>query len=142
MANFNYGNSFNSYEGENVGVQRISVWKSVREFFPGGACLKPEDYSGANAAIVEVGRSAKVGDIVPAGTPIIVDKPGGKAKLNFAPTENPIGLTYEDVVLGTDGCTFTIVTQGEFLVSRKLGPVIAEGVQDKLFGRISFIKEV
>lgn len=140
MSNFNYGNSFNSYEGENVGVQRISVWKSVREFFPGGAVLTPSDYSSFKGAWSNLGLKGEVGEIVPAGTPIQVTKPGGKAL--FGSPASAIGLTYEDVQLGTDGCTFTIVTQGEFLESRKEGPALAEGAKEQLFGRISFIKEV
>lgn len=143
MSNFNYGNSFNSYEGENVGVERISVWKSVREFFPGGACLKPSEYTNGTGNL-NAGTGLKVGDIVPAGTPIYVDKPGGTASLG---SSKAIGLTYEDVQLGTDGCTFTIVTMGEFLESRykrfsENSNVISDELKEKLFGRISFIKEV
>lgn len=137
MANFNYGNSFNSYEGENVGVERISVWKSVREFFPGGAVLAAEDYEAAGRNIN--GNALKVGDIVPAGTRISVSNPGGKA--DFTDTKC-IGLTYEDVVLGNDASTFTIVTSGEFLESRFKGIGLSDDIRNRLFGRISFIKEV
>lgn len=144
MSKFNYGNSFSSFEGENVGVERISVWKSVREFFPGGAVLTAEEY---NSSFVGNPDSIKPGNIVPAGTPIYVDKPGGKAKLSNV-AETCIGLTYEDVVLGTDASTFTIVTCGEFLESRyQTNPdgivdTLTEKVKTRLFGRISFIKEV
>lgn len=138
MAKFNYGNSFSSYEGENVGVERISIWKSAREFFPGGAAVKAEDYStiGLTGAFMPIVAGQT---IIPAGTPIKVDKPGGKPDFS---SPMPIGLTYEDVVLGTDGATFTIVTRGEFLISRKKGPSIDDTTQSRLFGRISFIKEV
>lgn len=147
MSNFNYGNSFNSYEGENVGVQRISVWKSVREFFPGGAVLTPDDYSEASS---QLAYTLKAGVVITAGTPIYVEKPGGKAMFGTSINSKCIGLTYEDVEVGTDGCTFTIVTMGEFLESRRLGvngstgsyADIPEAVKTQLFGRISFITEV
>lgn len=150
MGNFNYGNSFNTYDGENVGVQRIAIWKSAREFFPGGASLKPADYKSSISKIYGYdGQIIKgeVGEIVPAGTPISVDKPGGKPMLSTATSgaNAVIGLTYEDVELGTDGCTFTIVTEGEFLLSRYGGSVEythLQAVIDRLFGRIKYIKEV
>ena len=118
-------------------MERISVWKSVREFFPGGATLKPSEYDRL-APYLE--GDTNVGDIVPAGTPISVETPGGTPAFN---SDKCIGLTYEDVQLGTDGCTFTIVTMGEFLESRYGGKTaISETAKTRLFGRISFIKEV
>ena len=141
MANFNYGNSFSSFEGENVGVERISIWKSAREFFLSGAVLKPEgggDYPSAVASVT-VNGTAKVGDIIPAGTPASALNPGGEVDFT---EDKALGLTYEDIVLGTDFCTVTIVTEGEFLESRKQGKEIADAVKTRLFGRIKFIKEV
>lgn len=132
MSNFNYGNSFNSYEGENVGVERISIWKSAREFYPSGATLTPADYASVGL------KESEVGKIIPAGTPVFVENPGGKPTFNGT---TPIGLTYEDIQLGTDGCTVTIVTEGEFLESRTLA-TITEAQKTHLFGRIKFIKEV
>ena len=120
----NYGNTFNAEAVEPVGVERIVVWKSVREFFPGGAYLAPSD-------------TYPVGTRIPALTPIRVDKPGGTPELNGA---TPLGLTYEDAYVGTDGCTLTIVTSGEALVSRSEA-TITEEQETALFGRISFIKE-
>lgn len=128
----NYGNTFNAFSGDNVGVERIAVWKSAREFFPSGAALSKEDY--ASVGLTE----SEVGTIVPAGTPISVEKPGGKPTFNGA---TPIGLTYEDVELGSEACTFTIVTTGEFLESRTEA-TITEAQKTHLFGRISFVKEV
>lgn len=127
----NYGNTFNTVNGESVGVERIAVWKSAREFFPSGAALSKEDY--ASVGLTE----SEVGAIVPAGTPISVEKPGGKPTFNGT---TPLGLTYEDVELGSDACTFTIVTMGEFLESRTKA-TITETQKSHLFGRISFIKE-
>lgn len=128
----NYGNTFNTSSVDPVGVERIAIWKSAREFFPSGATLTKADYATVGLA------SSNVGDIVPAGTPIFVEKPGGKPTFNG---ETPLGLTYEDVQLGTDACTFTIVTMGEFLESRTEA-TITETQKSHLFGRISFIKEV
>lgn len=133
MSKFNYGNSFNTYDGDLVGVQRITVWKSAREFFPSGATLLPEDYKSVGLKSGE----DEVGKIIPAGTPVSVEKPGGKPTFNG---EKPIGLTYEDIVLGTDGATVTVVTEGEVLVSR-LDAEVTEAQQSYLFGRIKFIKE-
>lgn len=127
-----YGNTFNAEKVDSVGVERIAVWKSAREFFPSGACLVPDDYASVGLT------NSKVGDIIPALTPVSVEKPGGKPTFNG---ETPIGLTYEDVELGTDGCTITIVTEGEALVSRAKATITEE--QEKyLFGRIKCIKEL
>lgn len=128
-----YGNTFNAEKVDSIGVERISLWKSAREFFPSGAVLTKDDY--ASAGLTD---TTNVGDIVPAGTPIFVEKPGGKPTFNG---ETPLGLTYEDVELGSEGCTFTIVTMGEFLESRTKA-TITEVQKKYLFGRISFIKEV
>lgn len=120
-----YGNTFNATKVDPISVERMSVWKSAREFFPGGAAFdKPTS-------------SETLGTIIPAGTPIFVDKPGGKPTLNG---DTPIGLTYEDVEMGSNGCTFTIVTQGEILVSR-VNATISSTQESYLFGRISFIKD-
>lgn len=128
----NYGNTFNTNSVDPVGVERIAIWKSAREFFPSGATLTKADYATVGLT------NSNVGDIVPAGTPIFVEKPGGKPTFNG---DTPLGLTYEDVQLGTDACTFTIVTMGEFLESRT-DANITETQKSHLFGRISFIKEV
>ncbi|MCM1216519.1 MAG: hypothetical protein NC209_03900 [Alistipes sp.] len=119
-----YGNTFNAEKVDAMSVERITVWKSAREFFPGGAYLAPSD-------------DYPVGTRIPALTPISVEKPGGTPTLNGAA---PLGLTYEDAYVGTDGCTLTIVTSGEALVSRSEA-TITEAQQQVLFGRISFIKE-
>lgn len=120
----NYGNTFNEEVVNPVGAERITVWKSVREFFPGGAHLAPSE-------------TYPAGTRIPALTPISVDKPGGTPTLNGA---TPLGLTYEDAYVGTNGCTLTIVTMGEALVSRSEATITAEQ-ETYLFGRISMIKE-
>ena len=130
-----YGNTFNAEKVDSVGVERISLWKSAREFFPSGAVLSSKDV--ADTTDLATGK-VKVGDIIPAGTPISVTKPGGKPTFNGT---TPLGLTYEDVEMGNEGCTFTIVTMGEFLESRTKA-TITDDQKTYLFGRISFIKEV
>ncbi len=120
----NYGNTFNEEVVNPVGAERITVWKSAREFFPGGAYLAPSE-------------TYAVGTRISALTPVYVDKPGGTPTLNSA---TPLGLTYEDAYVGTNGCTLTIVTLGEALVSRSEATITAEQ-EAYLFGRISMIKE-
>ena len=120
----NYGNSFGYKVTDETGVERINVWDRTDEFFPGGGVLTKSSTN-------------KEGDTIPAGTPVSVEKPGGAATINGA---NPIGLTYEDAVMGADCCTLTIVTKGVFLVSRTKATVTT-AQQAKLPG-ITFVKEV
>lgn len=120
----NYGNSFGYKVTDVTGVERINVWDRTDEFFPGGGVLTKNSTN-------------KEGDTIPAGTPVSVGKPGGAATINGA---NPIGLTYEDAVMGADCCTLTIVTKGVFLVSRTKATV-STAQQAKLPG-ITFVKEV
>lgn len=120
----NYGNSFGYKVTDVVSVERINVWDRTDEFFPGGGVLA-------------VSTTNKEGSVIPAGTPVTVAKPGGAATLNGA---TPTGLTYEDVVMGADSCTLTIVTKGVFLASRSKATVSA-AQEGKLPG-ITFVKEV
>lgn len=118
----NYGNSFNAESAGPVSVGRLSLWKSAREFYPGGATIIPTD-------------TYPVGTLIPAGTPVSVDKPGGTPTFNSA---TPDGLTYEDIYVGTDGGTATICTRGEIMVKRT-SATITEAQKSYLFGRITFI---
>lgn len=52
----NYGNSFNAESAGPVTVGRRSLWKSAREFYPGGAYLA-------------VSETYPVGKTIPAGHP-------------------------------------------------------------------------
>lgn len=118
----NYGNSFNAESAGPVSVGRLSLWKSAREFYPGGAFIAPSD-------------TYPAGTTIPAGTPVSVDKPGGTPTFNSA---TPEGLTYEDIYVGTDGATATICTRGEIMVKRT-SATITEAQKTYLFGRITFI---
>ena len=118
----NYGNSFNAETAGPVSVGRLSLWKSAREFYPGGAYLAVSDEYPA-------------GTTIPAGTPVSVDKPGGTPTFN---PEKPEGLTYEDIYVGTDGATVTICTRGEIMVKRTAA-TITDAQKEVLFGRITFI---
>lgn len=118
----NYGNSFNAESAGPVSVGRRSLWKSAREFYPGGAYLA-------------VSETYPAGTTIPAGTPVSVDKPGGTPTFNG---DTPEGLTYEDIYVGTDGATVTICTRGEIMVKRT-DATITEAQKTALFGRITFI---
>lgn len=118
----NYGNSFNAESAGPVSVGRRSLWKSAREFYPGGAYLA-------------VSETYPVGTTISAGTPVSVDKPGGTPTFN---SDTPEGLTYEDIYVGTDGATVTICTRGEIMVKRT-DATITDAQKTALFGRITFI---
>lgn len=118
----NYGNSFNAESAGPANVGRLSLWKSAREFYPGGAYVVPSD-------------DFPVGSTIPAGTPVSVDKPGGTPTFN---TDTPEGLTYEDIYVGTDGGSATICTRGEIMVKRT-SATITDAQKAYLFGRITFI---
>lgn len=103
---------------------RVSLWPLVDEFYPVGV-------------VVQVSEAYPVGTKIPAATPIQVDVIGGTPTLDGSA---PIGLTYEDAYVGTDGCTLTIVTRGQ--VNESLSEATYTSTQKTaLKGRISFIKE-
>jgi hypothetical protein len=119
-----YGNTFN--EGHEVigSVSRVNLFPIVDEFYPVG-CFVPVD------------ETNTVGKKIPAGTPISVDVLGGAPTLGGTA---PIGLTYEDAYVGTNGCTLTIVTRGQ--IQESLSEVTYTSTQKTaLKGRILFIKE-
>lgn len=121
----NYGHSFGNTSAGPVEVERIVLWESVYERYPVGAILKASE-------------TYKEGTLIPAGTPISVDKLGGTATLNGT---DPIGLTLDDVVMGEDFCTLTIVTRGRILEDRYKGTAYTTTQKNALTG-ITFIKEV
>ena len=119
-----YGNTFNSGREELSNAGRVSLWPMVDEYYPVGV-------------YVPVDETNTVGKKIPAGTPISVDVIGGAPTLGGA---TPIGLTYEDAYVGTDGCTLTIVTRGQ--INESLSEVTYTSAQKSaLKGRILFIKE-
>lgn len=120
----NYGNTFNSGREELGTIGRVNLFPIVDEFYPVG-CFVPVD------------ETNTVGKKIPAGTPISVDVLGGTPTLGGT---TPIGLTYEDAYVGTDGCTLTIVTRGQ--IQESLSEVTYTSTQKSaLKGRILFIKE-
>lgn len=121
----NYGNSFGNKVNDPVQLNRIVVWDKIDDFYPAGAVLKAS-------------TTYKEGTVIPAGTPISVSEIGGEATLNGS---SPIGLTLQDVVMGTDSCTLTIVTRGTLLESR-VKSTITSAQKTALKGQILFIKEV
>ena len=119
-----YGNTFNSGREGLGSVGRVSLWPLVDEFYPVGV-------------VVQVSETYPVGTKIPAATPIQVDVIGGAPTLN---STAPIGLTYEDAYVGTDGCTLAIVTRGQ--VNESLSEATYTSAQKTaLEGRILFIKE-
>lgn len=120
----NYGNSFGRKENDAVKLNRIVVWDKIDDFYPAGAVLKKS-------------ATYKEGDVIPAGTPISVSEIGGEATLNGS---SPLGLTLQDVVMGSESCTLTIVTRGTLLVSRVKATITA-AQKTALKGQIMFIAE-
>lgn len=120
----NYGNTFNSGREKIGEVGRLTLWATAEEFFPGGTTLLPNE-------------TYAVGAKIPAGTPISVDVLGGTPTLGGTA---PLGLTYEDAYMGTNGCSLTIVTRGQ--INESVSEVTYTSAQKTaLKGRILFIKE-
>lgn len=119
-----YGNTFNSGREELGTLGRVALWPLVEEFHPVGA-------------VVAVSSTYPVGTKIPAGTPVQVDVVGGAPTLNGSA---PVGLTYEDAYVGTEGCTLTIVTRGQ--INESLSEATYTSAQKTaLKGRILFVKE-
>lgn len=119
-----YGNTFNEGHEELGSVGRVNLFPIVDEYYPVGVFLPASE-------------THAVGTKIPAGTPISVDVLGGAPTLNGSA---PIGLTYEDAYVGTNGCTLTIVTRGQ--IQESLSEATYTSTQKTaLKGRILFIKE-
>lgn len=118
----NYGNTI-GVDKATANLENINVWDSTQEFYPSGAVVK-------KGSITE-------GQIIPAGTPVSVPSPGGEATLNG---ETVTGLTYQDVVMGSQACTLTIVVRGTLLESR-IKATITPTQKAALNGRIVFVEE-
>ena len=119
-----YGNTFNSGREELGTLGRVSLWPIVDEFYPVGT-------------VVAVSETNPVGSKIPAGTPVQIDVIGGTPTLNGSA---PVGLTYEDAYVGTEGCTLTIVTRGQ--INESLSEATyTSGQKTALKGRILFVKE-
>lgn len=120
----NYGGTFNSSESEPFGFGNIALWHDVEETFPGGATLLPSE-------------TYPVGTKFPGGIPIEVTNgvPGATPILN---STTPTGLSKDDRVMGSNGCTFTVVTRGEIYAKRTHATITA-AQKTFLAGRIGFI---
>lgn len=120
----NYGGTFNATQSELTGFGRIKLWHDVTETFPGGATLLPSD-------------DCPVGTKIPGGTPVTVkdNVPGGEGTLNGA---TPTGLNKDDRWMGSDGCTLTVVTEGQ-IYAKRTEATITEAQKTYLKGQIKFI---
>lgn len=118
----NYGGTFNAEYGEQVSVGRIKVWHDVTETYPGGATLLPSD-------------AYPVGKVIAAGTPVEVSTPGGTPTLNSA---TPTGVNKDDRVMGSDGCTLTVVTRG-VLYGKRVSATITDAQKSYLRGKIEIL---
>lgn len=121
----NYGNTFNHGNESAFAVSVEALWPRTEEFYPCGA-------------YVAVDTTNTVGKKIPAGTPVGLEKIGAAPTIGSAAT-NPVGLTYEDAWVGTDGCTLTIVSRGTINESLMEGTVTS-AQKGKLAG-ITFVKE-
>lgn len=124
MAQVNYGKSFGNKRTESEVLERIALWDRIDEKLLVGATLK-------------AGGSYPEGKVIPAGTPIAVDKLGGTATLDSA---TPDGLTENDVVMGSEFATFSIVKRGIIYVDRTKATI--SEAQKKLLPGITFVKEL
>lgn len=121
----NYGNTFNSGREKIGEVGRLTLWITAEEFYPVGVTLLPSE-------------TYPVGTKIPAGTSVAVETLGGTPTLGGSA---PVGLSYEDAYMGTDGCSLTIVTRGQ--INESVSEVTYTSAQKTaLKGRILFIKEV
>lgn len=122
----NYGNSFNTATASGD-AKRLSAWVEVTQLYPVGAYLKPNEGGYA------------VGQHIPLGTPVKIDEVGGE--VTFPTSGSDVtGLTLENSIMGTDGCTITIVTGG-ILNKSLLEKEVPATIETALSGRILFTKE-
>ena len=120
-----YGNTFNHGSEELFNVSVEAIWPRADKFYPCGVFVKKDEIN-------------TVGKKIPAGTPVQVDKIGAAPLLGSAAT-NPVGLTYEDAYVGTEGCSLTIVTTGDF--NESLSEASITSTQKGKLTGITFIKE-
>lgn len=123
----NYGNSFVGGR-EAIDAGKVPVWLSVDEQFPAG-CTFPASANGTT---------------YPIGTAVYVATMGGQATVYTDETvlegsQTVTGLLLEDVVVGANGATGTIVTKGQILASRAAS--LSASVEAALANRITFVKE-
>lgn len=107
MAQRNTYNVYGRFEGT-IGDQTVPIWLHIIKRWPSGGEI-----------------AVQPGDYIPAGTPIIIDKVGGTAKIfqDGVDDENDvIGLTWNDVYVHpsmvSPTATVAIVTDGTVLRDR------------------------
>lgn len=123
----NYGNSFVGGR-EAIDAGKVPVWLSVDEQFPAG-CTFPASLAGTT---------------YPIGTAIYVASMGGEATVYTSSTalaegQTVTGLLLEDVTVGANGGSGTIVTKGQILASRAAS--LSASVKAALANRITFVEE-
>ena len=123
----NYGNSFNGGR-ESLDGGKVPVWLSVDEQFPAGCTFEASDK----------------GKVYPIGTAVYVSSMGGKATVYDSSTtlnegQSVTGLLLEEVVVGANGGSGTIVTKGQILASR--AAKLSASVKAALANRITFVEE-
>lgn len=128
----NYGNSFNVATND-YAAGKVPIWLFVDELYPAGCTLNEQT----------------PGTTIPAGTPVYVPKMGGEATV-FSSSASAgsagsggvlevTGLLLEDVYIGTEGATGTIVTKGQVLAARI--PELSDDVKAAIAGRITLVNE-
>ena len=123
----NYGNYFNGGR-ESLDGGKVPVWLSVDEQFPAGCTFEASDK----------------GKVYPIGTAVYVSSMGGKATVYEDSTvlnesQSVTGLLLEEVVVGANGGSGTIVTKGQILASR--AAKLSASVKAALANRITFVEE-
>lgn len=122
----NYNNGYNFGAGPGFDASVVAAWIRIDQFYPGGA-------------FVPVDATNTVGKKIPLGTPVELDKMNGTLKLGSAAT-NPVGVTQEDVFVGTNGVSIDIVTHGT--LNESLIEATITAAQKSKLSNITFFKEV
>lgn len=121
----NYNNGYNHGPGLGFEASVVAAWIRIDQFYPGGA-------------FVSVDSTNTAGKKIPLGTPVELDKMNGALKLGSAAT-NPVGVTQEDVWVGTDGVSIDIVTHG--VLNESLIEAAITTAQKGKLTNITFFKE-
>lgn len=121
----NYNHGYNHGAGQGFNASVTAAWIRIDSIYPCGA-------------FVPVSTSYPKGTKIPLGTPVELDKMNGTLKLGSTAT-NPIGLTQEDVWVGTDGVSIDIV-DGGVLNESVIEATITAAQKGKL-ATIKFFKE-
>lgn len=121
----NYNHGFNYGAGPDFKASVVAAWIKIDQFYPGGA-------------FIPVDATNTVGKKIPLGTPVELDKMNGTLKLGSAAT-SPIGVTQEDVWIGTHGASIDIVTHG--ILNESLIEATITTTQKGKLSNITFFKE-